>query len=100
MRGVGKLYDCNQEFLKAIEITKLNIKEHLIVERSIKDFHDDSPCVIHRRACSIRILFELKELIENKHKDLIGKVVNVNDLYDDIKKVLDFDKEIKYIQFL
>ena len=99
MKGIVRLYDEDKKLIKEVGIDKLHVKEDKIIERSIKEFKDDSPCVIHRRACSIKILFELKEEIEEDKSYLIGEKIKVSELDKDILDVLDLGRKIKYIEF-
>lgn len=98
MRGIVSLYDDKNEIIDTIEITKLPVKEERIIERSVKEFNDDSPCVIHRRACSIKILMELKENIETNYKHIIGETIKIDELAE-IKNTIEFKKDVTYIQF-
>lgn len=100
MKGLVYLYDKDKNKINELGIDKLKVLPSVLINRCKIEFGESDPCVIQKRNASLKILFEMKNLIETNYGDIVGKCINISDLPNEVKGVISFDKNVDYIMFI
>lgn len=108
MQGKVIFYDKNKEVIEKLPITRLPIKEEVIIQKSIEFFNEPNPCIINRCLCINKIGFELLKQLESIDENE-NKITNILLTIDEIplclKEYLDlksnmFNKDVFYIEIM
>lgn len=99
MKGLMVCYDDNNNKILEVNLLKLPIKEKAIIEKSIKLYNEDEPCIIYRTAIINRVGLELSKKIEEENK--FNTYFTLEELINFIgEDILTLPKEITKICFL
>lgn len=94
--GIFTFLDKNQQVIEQKSVLKLNYKEDLIIQYSIKMFQDDDPCIIHRTYAINKLGFDLIDEIEKRYKEEV--IFTVAELPDFIKDKINLPEGTEYIK--
>jgi hypothetical protein len=94
--GIFTFLDENKNIIEQKSVLKLDYKEDLIIQYSIKMFLDEDPCIIHRTYAVNKIGFDLLDILEKEYKEEV--TFSIDELPDFIKDKVNYPEGTKYVK--
>lgn len=89
-----QFFDINNNMIFEGELEDIELKEEIIIQKSIEFFSDANPCYIHKSAVMSRLYAELNTILDTLE---VNNSILAKDILDKLNYIKD-NQNLKYIK--